>query len=106
PIATSAAAKAVTTAATEPPPGADVSAATVARSSSTVWLEKPNRAAVFVNIDVEGGGSGTEAGHRLHVSEERHEPACARISADVTHGDGEALRRVQEQGVGREREMG
>src|SRR3712207_9499514 len=42
---------------------------------------------------------------RSHVAEERHEPARARVLADVAHRDGEPRRRVQKRRVVREREV-
>src|SRR5215208_3482377 len=105
-IAASEAAIAPVTAATEPPPGAEVSAEIVSQSSRTLWLEKSNGAAILVDVDVEGRRGDAIARHRLHVAEERDEPTCARVLADVADGDGEAGRRVQERRVVRERQMG
>src|SRR3982751_6571805 len=87
-IAVSEAAIAPTIAATEPPPGAEVSAEIVSQNSRTLWLEKSNRAAVLVDVDVERGRGDPVARHRLHVAEERHEPAGTRVLADVPHGHG------------------
>ena len=74
----------------------------VSQNSLTLWLEKSNGAAILVDVDVEGRRGGAVAGHRLHVPEERHEPARARVLADVPDGDGEAGRRVQERRVVRQ----
>ena len=89
--------------ATEPPPGAEVSAEIVSQKSATLWLEKSNGAAILVYVDVEGRRRDAVARHRLHVAEERDEPPGSRVLADVTHGDGESRRRVQERRIVRER---
>src|SRR3954469_16133256 len=104
-IAASDAPIAPTTAATDPPPGAEVSAEMVSQNSPTLWLEKSNGAAILVDVDVEGRRGGAVARHRLHVPEERHEPARARVLADVADGDGEAGWCVQERRVVRERQV-
>src|SRR4029079_12207824 len=104
-IAASEAPIAPMTAATEPPPGAEVSAEMVSQNSVTLWLEKSNSAAILVDVDVEGRRRDAVAGHRLHVPEERHEPACTGVLADVADGDGEAGRRVQKRRVVRQRQV-
>src|SRR6185369_3883381 len=104
-IAASEAPIAPTTAATEPPPGAEVSAEMVSQNSPTLSLEKSNGAAILVDVDVEGRWGDAVARHRLHVAEERYEPAGPRVLANVADGDGEARRRVQQRGVVGEREV-
>src|SRR5918999_3264930 len=105
-MAASEAAISTTTAATEPPPGAGVSAAIESRKSSTLSSEEPNGAPALVDVDVEGGRLPAQSGHRLHVAEERDEPAGPRVRADVADSDGEAGRRVQERRVVGERKVG
>src|SRR6185437_9510426 len=104
------------TAATDPPPGAGVRAASRSRNWASVAvrygsdptsgsLEEPNRPAVFVDVDVEASRRLAEARHLHDVPAERGQEAGARVRADVAHRDAEAGRRVHEPRVGRQRQV-
>src|SRR5437016_6080559 len=60
---------------------------------------------LFVDVDGVSGGRSPVAGHRLHVTAERDEPAGARVGADVAHGDREAGGRVRQSRVVRQGEV-
>src|SRR5688500_16576996 len=101
---------AAATAATAPPPGAEVRAPTSSRKpvrvfSSISALKEADRAAAFVDVDVEGRRLDAEPRHRLHVAEKRYEPARPRVRTDIPHGDGESGRRIQERWVVGQRQV-
>src|SRR5436190_1714902 len=88
----SSSASSATIAAVAPAAGAGPRAATAsanAPSACSAYLEEPDGAPVLVDVDVERRRRGAEPGHRLHVAEQRHEPAGAGVRADVAHCDGE-----------------
>ena len=58
--------------------------------------KRPTVSPSLVDVDVEGGRRLAVARHRLHVAAERHDPAGARVGAEVADGHGEAGRRVRE----------
>src|SRR5207249_4268220 len=76
-----------------------------AKAELSRGLEEADRSSLLVDVDVHGGGSGAETGHRLHVAAERHDPAGPGVSTQVAHRDREAGRRVRQCCVVRQREV-
>src|SRR3954452_11181325 len=118
-ISTRPAPKAPAHAAELPPPGAGCCAASASSRSCSDWsanapeltarlyatLEEPNGSTFLIDVDVERGRALAEARHLGDVAAERHQPARAGVGADVADGQGEVLRRVQQVGIRRQRQV-
>src|SRR4029079_15789368 len=72
---------------------------------AAVSSEEPNGAAVLVDVDVEGGGGGREAGHGLQVAAQGDQPPGARVGANGADRDDEAGRGAGQVRVVRERKV-